>query len=69
MAKSVKSLEKTISKLEKEIQSHKRKANKAKPEDAFVHNARARGAEEALSKAKADLIIAKAAESLKEKGK
>lgn len=69
MAKSVKSLEKLIGKLEKELNGHREKAKKAKPEDAFVHNARAKGTEEALSKAKADLILAKAEASRKEKGK
>lgn len=67
MAKSVKSIEKRIGRLEKEVEEHRKKMNAAKPEDKFVHKGRMEGAEEALRQAKADLILAKAEASRKEK--
>lgn len=69
MAKSVKSIETKIRRLEQEIEKHRKKLNAAKPEDKFVHRARMQGAQTALEQAKSDLIIARAEASRKEKGK
>ena len=69
MAKSVKSIEKQIGKLEKEIEQHRSKMNAAKPADKFVHRGRMEGAQRELNKAKSALILAQAEASRKSKEK
>lgn len=60
MFDKVKRLEKKVRDLEKEIQMHEQKRSKAKPEHAFVHGERRRGAQAELQKVNAQLILARA---------
>lgn len=70
MFKSVGSIEKKIKRLQEEVNSHafKKKTTRI-PAEIKIHEMRRRAAEEALTKARADLILAKAEESAKAKKK
>lgn len=68
MFKSVKSLERKIARLIKEVEKHRKAFNAAKT-DKWIHSERMKGAQAELDKAKADLVLAKAKASRKEKGK
>lgn len=67
MLNRIKSLEKKIKGLEKEIQDHSEKLKKSNPSDAAIHRMRKEGAERELQKAKADLVLAVAERSRENK--